>query len=186
VAATLAGFLLSTPLGYDPAWAAAAGAAGLAAAVRTPARGLLRAADLPLLAFVLGLACIVRAVADQGAGAVVGDLLPAGDGLLALLAVAVIAAVAANLLNNVPAFLVLLPAAAAAGPATVLAALIGVNAGPNLTYTGSLANLLWRRVLHHHGGDAPLGEFVRLGLLTVPPVLVLATVALWLSLRVLG
>ena len=49
------------------------------------------------------------------------------------------------MLNNVPALLVLLPAAAAAGPETVLAVLIGVNAGPNLTYTGSLATLLWRR-----------------------------------------
>ena len=60
----------------------------------------------------------------------------------------------ANLLNNVPALLVLLPAAAAAGPATVLAVLIGVNAGPNLTYTGSLATLLWRRVLRERDAGA--------------------------------
>ena len=36
-------------------------------------------------------------------------------------------------------------------PGAVLAILIGVNVGPNLTYTGSLATLLWRRVLHAKG-----------------------------------
>jgi arsenical pump membrane protein len=98
---------------------------------------------------------------------------------LALLGATAVAALLANLVNNVPALLVLLPAAAAAGPGTLLAVLIGVNAGPNLTYTGSLATLLWRRVLHERGHGPDLGEFLRLGALSVPPVLVGATVALW-------
>ena len=71
----------------------------------------------------------------------------------ALLGATALAAVLANLLNNVPALLVLLPAAAAAGPPTVLAVLIGVNCGPNLTYTGSLATLLWRRVLRDRDAE---------------------------------
>ena len=111
----------------------------------------------------------------------VDGLLPGGDALHALLGAAALAALLANLLNNVPALLVLLPAAAAAGPVTVLAVLIGVNVGPNLTYTGSLATLLWRRVLHRHGEEAPLAEFTRLGLITVPLILVGSTVALWLA-----
>ena len=65
----------------------------------------------------------------------------------------------------------------------MLAALIGVNIGPNLTYVGSLATLLWRRVLTRHDMDAPPVEFLRLGVLTVPPALALAVGALWLSLR---
>ena len=78
-----------------------------------------------------------------------------------------------------PALLVLLPAAAAAGTPVVLAVLIGVNSGPNLTYTGSLATLLWRRVLRERDAE-PAREFLRLGALTVPPILIGATVALWL------
>jgi len=64
--------------------------------------------------------------------------------------------------------------------------LAGVNIGPNLTYTGSLATLLWRRVLHERGSGPSLGEFTRLGLLTVPAAIVLAVLALWGSLRVIG
>ncbi|MFN2478044.1 MAG: ArsB/NhaD family transporter, partial [Pseudonocardiaceae bacterium] len=70
--------------------------------------------------------------------------------------------------------LVLLPAAAAAGSGVVLAVLIGVNVGPNLTYVGSLATLLWRRILARNNAEPQLGEFLRLGALTVPPVLVLS------------
>jgi arsenical pump membrane protein len=62
--------------------------------------------------------------------------------------------------------------------------LIGVNVGPNLTYVGSLATLLWRRVVHAHDETTDLGEFVKLGALTVPPALLACTVALWLGLKV--
>jgi arsenical pump membrane protein len=99
---------------------------------------------------------------------------------------AALAAALAAALNNLPAVLVLLPLAAAGGPGAVLAVLLGVNIGPNLTYTGSLATLLWRRVLREDGTDASLGEFTRLGVLTVVPGLALAVVALWCALRVIG
>ena len=62
--------------------------------------------------------------------------------------------------------------------------LIGVNVGPNLTYVGSLATLLWRRVLAAEDADAELGEFLRLGALTVPLTLVTATLLLWCALQV--
>jgi arsenical pump membrane protein len=186
LAATFAGFALAAPLSVDPAWVAVAGAAAMVVAERVPPLGVLRAVDVPLLAFVLGLAVIVRAVGDHGVGDLVNDLLPGGDDLLALLGASLLAAVLANLVNNVPAVLLLLPAAAAASPATVLAVLIGVNAGPNLTPTGSLATLLWRRVLRAREAEPPIGEFVALGALTVPPALILGTVALWLAFLLVG
>lgn len=65
-------------------------------------------------------------------------------------------------------------------------ALIGVNVGPNLTYVGSLATLLWRRSLSRHGADPDPAELVRLGVLVVPATVIACTLALWLSLRVLG
>ena len=184
VGLALAGFALSSLVGIAPAWVAAAAALALVVREPRPPGALLRAAEPPFLVFVLGLALIVRAASDHGLQSFVDALVPHGDGLLALLAVAALSAVVANLLNNLPATLVVLPVAAAAGPGPVLAMLIGVNVGPNLTYVGSLATLLWRRVVHAHDETTDLGEFVRLGALTVPPALVAGTVLLWLALQV--
>ncbi|MFH8793640.1 SLC13 family permease [Streptomyces sp. NPDC017941] len=190
VVATLAGFAVASAAGVDPAWAAAAGA--LVMAVRALARGrttpaaVVRSAALPFLAFVLALGIVVRAVLDNGLGDALGHALPDGTALPALLGTAALAAVLANLVNNLPAVLALVPPAAAAGPGAVLAVLIGVNLGPNLTYAGSLATLLWRRIVHHHDHEVHLREFTVLGLLTVPLTLLAATLALWGSLQIIG
>ena len=187
VALTLAGFAGASAAGVNPAWAAFAGAmvlAGRALARRrvTPA-SLVRAADLPFLLFVLSLGVVVKAVTDNGLGQVLAPLLPGGTSLPALLGTAALAAVLANVCNNLPAVLVLLPLAAPSGAGAVLAVLLGVNIGPNLTYTGSLATLLWRRILRHHGSAPDLGEFTRLGLLTVPAGLLIGVLALWAGLH---
>ena len=186
VAATVAGFAVASLAGVEPVWPAAAGVLVLAvrqlAARRVTPRELVVAANLPFGAFVVGLAVVVLALQVNGLEDLVAGLLPRGDGLLALLAVAGLAAVLANLVNNLPATLVLLPAAAAGGVPTVLAVLLGVNLGPNLTYAGSLANLLWRRVLGEHA-PGTVG-FSVVGLATVPLTLIGATAALWVALQV--
>ncbi|MBY0442611.1 MAG: arsenic transporter, partial [Mycobacteriaceae bacterium] len=190
VTATLAGFVATSAAGIDPAWAAAAGALLLAIRAtlhkRTTLASVVRAADLPFLIFVLALVVVVRAVIDNGLDTVLGGWLPHAGGLAAMLATAAVAAVAANLVNNLPAVLMLLPLSAAGGPPAVLAVLIGVNIGPNLTYAGSLATMLWRRVLHQHNHAPKLGEFTILGVLTAPAALVGAVVALWASMRLFG
>ena len=97
-----------------------------------------------------------------------------------------VAAVLANVVNNLPATLVLVSVIPAGSTALLLAMLVGVNVGPNLTYTGSLATLLWRRVVRREGVEPPRRAFFRLAVLTTPAALVAATVALWLTLRVVG
>jgi arsenical pump membrane protein len=190
VALTLAGFFVTSLLHIDPAFAAVAGvvALGVPALVgkRVSPRDLGTALDVPFLAFVLALGLVVEAVSIHGLGSLVVRLVPGGTSLGSLLVIAFVAAVLANLVNNLPAVLLLLPVAAAAGPGAVLAVLVGVNAGPNLTYVGSLATLLWRRVLRQRGAEPSAAEFLRLGAISVPPVLLAATVALWVSLRVMG
>jgi arsenical pump membrane protein len=184
VGLTLAGFAVSSLVGLAPVWVAAAGALAFVVRERPAPGAAVAAAEPPFLLFVLGLALIVRAAGDHGLQSTVDALVPHGAGLLALLAIAALSAVVANLLNNLPATLIVLPVAAAGGPGPVLAMLIGVNVGPNLTYVGSLATLLWRRVVHAHDETTDLGEFVKLGALTVPPALLACTVALWLALKV--
>jgi arsenical pump membrane protein len=191
LALTLVGFATSSLLDVAPVWAAVAGATAITLPGllhRETAPGpLVRAAEPAFLIFVLGLGVIVATAHANGLGSAVDAILPTGDSLGEMLFIAVLAAVLANVVNNLPATLILLPVTAAAGTPALLAALIGVNVGPNLTYAGSLATLLWRRVLRRMDADVDeLGTFVRLGLLTVPPSLVAATVLLWFGGLVTG
>ncbi len=186
---TLIGFGATSLLGLAPAWAAFAGAAVLA--IRAVVRGhetvfgIVRAANVPFLVAVLALGVLVSAVLDLGLGEAVSALLPHGTTLPALLGIAAVAAVLSNLINNLPAVLVLLPLVAVGGPVAVLAVLIGVNIGPNLTYPGSLSNLLWRNVVRPEM-TARAREFTAVGLVTVPVTLVLAVTGLWLGCSLLG
>ncbi|MEU8240307.1 SLC13 family permease [Actinoplanes missouriensis] len=189
LAVTLVGFAALQPLGVSPAWVAFGGAALLAVPLlrrRSITAGeLLTEANPAFCAFVVGLGVVVLAVRDNGLGEWVDRLVPRHDDLLGLLGVAVLAAVLANLLNNLPATLVLLPAVSSS-PGLLLAVLIGVNVGPNLTYVGSLATLLWRRILHTRDAAPRAGEFVRLGAVTVPLGLVAGVTALWAGLHLSG
>ena len=189
VGLTLVGFAVTSLVGLSPAWAALAGAAALGVrglvTRRTSVGRIVAAIDLPFLAFVLCLGVVVAAVMRNGLEPAMHRVLPDGQGLLALLGIAAVAAVLSNIVNNLPAVLVLLPLAAPLGPAAVLAVLIGVNIGPNLTYVGSLANLLWRSVVRRDMNPS-FAEFSRVGLVTTPLTLVAAVAALWAGLQVIG
>jgi arsenical pump membrane protein len=176
-------------LGLSPAWAALAGVVvlGVRALARreTSVVRIARAADVPFLVFVLCLGVVVNGLMLHGLESAMHRVLPEGSSLLALLGIAAVAAVLSNVVNNLPATLVLLPLVAASGPAAVLAMLLGVNIGPNLTYVGSLANLLWRSVVRRDM-SAGFGEFSRIGLITTPLTLVAAVLGLWLGIAVFG
>lgn len=63
---------------------------------------------------------------------------------------------------------------AARVPAQVAGAiLIGVDLGPNLSATGSLATILWLIVLRRESENVALLRFLRLGLIVMPPALLL-------------
>ena len=190
LALTLVGFAIASVVGINPAWVAAVGAAvlGVRAVVqrRTSLAEIGQAASVPFLVFVLALAVVVRAVVDNGLDSGLGQILPSGQSLSTLLGVALVAAVLANVISNLPAALVLIPLAATSGPGASLAVLLGVNIGPNLTYAGSLATLLWRRVLREHDAEPALGDFTRLGLVSVPVVLVVSVVGLWCGMHLIG
>jgi arsenical pump membrane protein len=89
-------------------------------------------------------------------------------------------AVACNLANNLPAGLVAGSAVQAAGvpDAVTGAVLIGVDLGPNLSVTGSLATILWLVALRRDGHEVGAWAFLKLGALVTPPALALAIAAL--------
>jgi arsenical pump membrane protein len=187
-AGTVVLFVVASAIHVAPAWAALTGCVALLvprARRRTVGlRALVVAASPGFCVFVLALAVIVDAVTRHGLGTRIADVMPSGTTLAALLGTAFVAALLANVVNNLPATLALLPAVAA-HPALVLAVLLGVNIGPNLAYPGSLATLLWRRMLPSELRPRAR-EFHLLGVLTVPVLLGVACCALWLGTVTIG
>ena len=58
------------------------------------------------------------------------------------------------------------------------AVLIGVDLGPNLSVIGSLATILWLIALRREGEHVGALRFLRLGVLVMPPALLLSLLAL--------
>ena len=92
-------------------------------------------------------------------------------------------AVVTNLMNNLPAALIAESAVtpAQAPPVVTGALLIGVDLGPNLSATGSLATILWLVALRREGENVTAGDFLKVGVLIMPPALILALGALILT-----
>jgi arsenical pump membrane protein len=91
-----------------------------------------------------------------------------------------ISGLASNVFNNLPTGLVAAAASHAAAAPTMVTAglLIGVDLGPNLSVTGSLATLLWLIAIRREGVRLSALRFLRLGALVTPPALVLSLLAL--------
>jgi len=91
-------------------------------------------------------------------------------------------AVASNLLNNLPAGLIASATIQSDHlPQTVIdSLLIGVDLGPNLSITGSLATILWLNSIRREGEHVGFATFLKVGICTMPPALLVALVArLW-------
>ena len=175
LALTLAGFVAAGPLGLDAAWPAAAGALAMVAVVRASPRAI----DLRLLGFVLGLGLIVRALADHGLGDLVADVLPSTGACSRCSAPPLWPRCSRTCSTTSPRCSCCCP--------------------PRRCRPGDRARGADRRQrrpepdLHRFAGHAAVAaaccasatpnpatcEFHRLGALTVPPILIGATVALW-------
>jgi arsenical pump membrane protein len=183
VVVMLAGFAVVSPFGGEPWWVSLAAAVVLGGwAVR---RGLARPIHLVHAThpgfgiWVLALGVVVAGLAEGFLGRTVRDLAPGSTGLAALLGIAILATVLANLLTNLSATMLLVPIVAPLGTIAVLAALLGLNIGSGLTWTGSLANLLWRRTLRRRGVRPTNAAFHRVSLTLTPVSLLAAVVVLW-------
>ncbi|MEN0074165.1 MAG: arsenic transporter [Paracraurococcus sp.] len=132
-----------------------------------------------VLPLVAGLFVLVEALEKTGVtdalAALLRELVRTQPGLAPWIAGGLLA-LGSNLVNNLPAGLVAgRVVELAAVPEPVRAALlIGVDLGPNLSVTGSLATLLWLVALRRDGQAVGAWTFLRLGLVVMPPALLLA------------
>jgi arsenical pump membrane protein len=88
-----------------------------------------------------------------------------------------------NLVNNLPAGLLAGSVVSASHvPQQIASAvLIGVDLGPNLSVTGSLATILWLSALRRENQEVSAWSFLKLGTLLMPPALLLAIAGLLVS-----
>jgi arsenical pump membrane protein len=140
---------------------------------------VLKGVSWAVLPLVAGLFVMVAALDRTGLthtlATWLGDGLAAGaDDVAALSGLSM--AVVSNLTNNLPAGLIASAAISQAQPpkTVVDALLIGVDLGPNLSITGSLATILWLTAIRREGEDVGFFRFLKVGALVMPPALILA------------
>ncbi|MFT2095141.1 arsenic transporter [Acidiphilium multivorum] len=192
----LAAYFITAPLGVPVSVVTIAGAAVLLALARRgrtiDIRRVLRGAPWQIVIFSLGMYLVVYGLRNAGLTDYIADALRvfAAHGVWAAsLGTGILAALLSSIMNNMPSVLVgalaighVAPTSAAVHDAMVYANVIGCDLGPKFTPIGSLATLLWLHVLAGKGTRITWMQYMRVGLLITPPVLIatLAALALWL------
>jgi arsenical pump membrane protein len=146
---------------------------------RRPPWDIVKGVSWGVIPLVAGLFVLVAGLGRSGAlTELAGALqhLTGGPGHAAGLAAGASVAVACNVMNNLPVALIAGSVGAGAAVSAHLkdALLIGVDLGPNLSVTGSLATILWLIALRREKVHVSGLTFLKLGALVMPPALVLA------------
>jgi arsenical pump membrane protein len=138
-----------------------------------------------VLPLVAGLFVIVEALNKTGLTKTLGIILNeyAGRSVTATTwGSGIITAFACNLMNNLPAGLIAGNAVQAGHVPEIVKSsiLIGVDLGPNLSITGSLATILWLVALRRENQVVSAWAFLKLGFFIMTSALLLAIAALWI------
>ncbi|MBB3999720.1 arsenic transporter [Aureimonas pseudogalii] len=168
--------------------------AGGHGAVVPPAK-VLREAPWQIVLFSIGMYLVVYGLGNAGLTDIAaGVLVWLGQQgtFVATIGTGFVVAALASVMNNMPATLVgaLAIDRATLDPLTrelmVYANVVGNDLGPKFTPIGSLATLLWLHVLAGKGQTITWGQYMKVGLVLTPPVLLAALVALWVWLPVVS
>ena len=173
---------LDQPLGPPTAIMGALTLAIVAIRDRAAPLAALKGVSWSVLPLVAGLFVIVEALSRTGLTAAMAGMLSKAaetSSAGAAWSAGAILAVASNLTNNLPAGLIASATLTQAhAPLAVTdAMLIGVDLGPNLSITGSLATILWLIAIRREGIEIGFWRFARVGVIVMPPALVLALAA---------
>lgn len=146
---------------------------------------ILKGVSWSILPLVAGLFIIVEALDKTGLITSLSNILKndaAQSATLTAWRSGTIIAFASNLTNNLPSGLVAGNVIQAAGVSSLIKhfILIGVDLGPNLSVTGSLATILWLVALRREGENVSALTFLKLGIIVMIPALFAAFTALLL------
>ena len=149
---------------------------------------VLRSVSWTVLVLVAGLFVLVQGLDATGLLALTRrgvEALAAWPPVLSVLGAAAVTSAASNLINNLPSGLIAGSSVATLHGHDALrsAIAIGIDLGPNLSVTGSLATVLWLIALRREQIDVTAWTFLRAGALVMPPALVLAVLSVLLTAR---
>ncbi len=138
-----------------------------------------------VIPLVAGLFIIVEALGKTGLIQLISQMLQAGISHSVnetTWAGGFIVAMASNLMNNLPAGLIAGQVVQSGQVPEIVKSsiLIGVDLGPNLSITGSLATILWLVALRREGMHVSAWTFLKIGALVMTLALLFAIGALWL------
>jgi arsenical pump membrane protein len=144
---------------------------------------IMRDVSWSVLPLVAGLFILVEGLNHSGMLPALADLLTrliSGAPGATFWGAGIVTAIASNLINNLPMGLIAATTThTAQAPHDITGAiLIGVDLGPNLSVTGSLATILWLIALRREGEHVGAIRFLRLGVLVMTPALALSLLAL--------
>jgi arsenical pump membrane protein len=190
IAATAAVLMLASAfglqLGLPTCIAGLVTLAAVTAMLRSSPWRFLREVSWGVIPLVGGLFVLVEALDRSGAVRIVSDYLnevTQHSEVVAAAGAGILVGIVSNLVNNLPAGLIAGMAVQTTNvpPAVSSAVLIGIDLGPNLSVTGSLATILWLTALRRDGMHVKAWDFLKLGLVVMPPALLLALAGLLLS-----
>jgi arsenical pump membrane protein len=183
VVVLLSASALGRPLGLPTFCAGASLTAIVLVIARQSPLSILKDVSWSVLPLVAGLFVVAAGLNQTGALSALARELHHGGAAspqAAAWVAGIVAAAASNLVNNLPVGLIAAAASHAAQvpPKVAGAILIGVDLGPNLSVTGSLATMLWLIALRREGDNVTSLRFLGYGLIVMPPALVLSLLVL--------
>ena len=142
----------------------------------------IKAAPWQVVWFSIGLYVVVYGLKNGGLTTYLAGIITELQGMgtvYAVIGTGFLSAILSSVMNNMPTIMIMDIAIAEAGnSALAYANIIGCNLGPKMTPIGSLATLLWLHVLAQKGVKIGWGEYMKVGLIVTPPVLLVALIGL--------
>ncbi len=145
----------------------------------------IKAAPWQVVWFSIGLYIVVYGLKNAGLTDEVASwiaMLKEQGEAVAIIGTGFLSAVISSVMNNMPTIMIMDIAIDKVGyvgnEALVYANILGSNLGPKMTPIGSLATLLWLHVLAQKGVKISWGEYMKVGLVVTPPVLLIALLGL--------
>ncbi|MBU0631951.1 arsenic transporter [bacterium] len=145
----------------------------------------IKAAPWQVVWFSIGLYVVVYGLKNAGITEIIAswisELMKHGDAV-AIIGTGFLSAVISSIMNNMPTIMLMDISINQVGyvgnEALAYANILGSNLGPKMTPIGSLATLLWLHVLAKKGVKITWGEYMKVGLIITPPVLLTALLGL--------